>query len=206
MKFIKRTSILAALALASSLASAQWYGGVSVGQGNTDFKNADYASTAAVTDSHKSDAAAYKLVAGYSLDKAWALEGGYAVFGRTEYRQANAAGAEQKRIVENSALSVALKYNYALNEKWGVSAKAGLTHNFSDQITESNSAIVGGFPALDNKHTAATTGIFGVGVQYKLNPKTTLVAEYEDYGSFGEKDVIGRTNSNLVSIGITRAF
>lgn len=206
MKKLNKLALGAALVLASTLASAQWYGGLSVGQGNTDFKSADFSSAGALADSHKSDAPAYKATVGYTLHKGLSLEGGYAVFGRSEYRQAATSGAEQKRIVENSAASLSLKYSYALNDKWGVSAKAGLSHNFSDMTTESNSAVPGGYAALDTKHTGGTSALYGVGVSYKLDPKTTLVAEYEDFGRFGESGVVGQTNTNLVSVGLVRSF
>jgi OOP family OmpA-OmpF porin len=113
-----------------------------------------------------------KLYGGYEFNRTWAAEAGY-----TDFGDHDAAGGTTK----GHGTYIAAKATAPVNDQFAVYGKVGVQH--SERKFDS--------AALNLKDT--DTGAYGaLGVQYKLNQKVALTAEYERYGK--EKDIGAKAN------------
>jgi len=106
--------------------------------------------------------AAGKIYGGYQVNQMWGAEAGY-----TDFGDHNAAGGKTK----GNGYYVAGKATMPINDQFAAYGKLGVQH--SERKFQSDT--------LNIKDT--DTGAYGaLGVQYNLNQKVALTAEYERYG------------------------
>ncbi len=206
-----KKAVFAAVAAAAlslpSLAFAQFYVGGSLGQNSARFDSNDFATgLAAVTETQDKKETAYKLFVGYDFSKFLAVEAGYANLGTPTYRYAFGAftGAAE---MDQSALFVAAKGTFAVNERFGVFGKLGLTRNKAEVTGSTNS------PALDalvgtpfSASKSKVRPLIGIGAEWNMNKNLSLRAELEDFGKFGDTNTTGVTKARLFSIGAAYRF
>ncbi len=201
------SAVALAAAVLPSIAAAQVYVGGSIGQSRTSFDSNDYSlATPGVAESQSRSKTAYKLFAGYELSKTFAIEAGYADLGSPKYNY-SATGVSGAATADLSALFVAAKATYAINDRFGVFGKLGLTRNKSEVSLNSDNAAFNatfGLPVSDSK--TKVRALFGIGAEYSLNKNVSLRAEYENFGKFGTSDSTGVTKSQLLSVGVAYKF
>lgn len=191
----------------SSVASAQWYVGGSVGQSSTSFNTADYTlGVAAISESQDKTKTAYKLFGGYDFTKNWAIEGGYANLGKPQYNYSGVFSGYAN--VKKSSWFVDAKGTLPISDQSNLFGKLGFTRNKSElYATSSNAAFnaLVGFPMSKSK--SRNDVHFGVGGEYVATKNIGVRLEYEDFGKFGDRNNgTGRTKTNLWSLGADYKF
>jgi OOP family OmpA-OmpF porin len=131
------------------------------------------------SDEYKTNA---KIYGGYEFDQNWGVEAGYTNFDKENIPSGN---------VKGSGTYVAGKYSMPLGDRFTGYGKLGVSYNerkFSGLGTEVNNY---------------DTGLYGgVGVEYKLNEKLALNAEYERYG----KDKQFGAKADVYTVGLKYGF
>lgn len=132
------------------------------------------------TDDYKTNA---KIYGGYEFDEHWGVEAGYTNFDKEDTALGN---------VKGSGTYVAGKYSIPLGERFTGYGKAGVSYN----ERKYSSSTLGQVNRYD-------TGLYGgVGVEYKLNEKLALNAEYERYG----KDKDFGAKADVYTVGLKYGF
>lgn len=167
---------LIATAAVAGTAQAQTAGRGYVGAAAVSAKNT-------TLDAHKADG---KLFGGYQFDERVGVE-----VGATNHHKTDFANGGVRGNVEGYGTYVAAKYTMPVNEQVSAYGKLGVSHSMREMKTN-----VGNFKQSDN------SGYAGVGVEYKLNQTTALVAEYERYGK--TKDF--GASANVWSAGLKYGF
>ena len=132
------------------------------------------------TDSYKTGG---KIYGGYNVDQNWGVEAGYTDFGKENVGAGN---------VKGSGTYVAGKYTVPLVDRFSGYGKLGVSYNerkYSD--------------GLGSQVNNYDTGLYGgVGVEYKLNEKLAVNAEYERYG----KDKAFGAKADVYTVGLKYGF
>jgi len=203
MSFIIKTGFIVATLAASSVASAQWYAGGSVGRSSASFNSPDYSlGNAGVSESQDKTKTAYKIFGGYDFTRNWALEGGYTSLGKPQYNYSGIANGNAT--LENSSWSLAGKGTLPLNDQFNLFGKLGLTYNRSELTSTTDNPGVLAFPASTSKGRSDI--LMGLGGEYMLNKKLGLRVEYENFGKFGDQNATGRTKENMWSVGLAYKY
>ena len=134
-------------------------------------------------DANKADG---KLFAGYQFDERLGVE-----VGATNHHKTDFANGGFRGDVEGYGSYVAAKYTMPVNEQVSAYGKLGVSHSMREMHTN-----------LGNFKQSDTGGYAGLGVEYKLNQNTALVAEYERYGK--SKDF--GASANVWSAGLKYGF
>ena len=132
-----------------------------------------------------------KVFGGYEFTQNVGVEAAY-----TDFRSADFSyrvnGNDVKGSSKGYGAYVAAKYNVPLKEQFSAYGKLGV--GYSKREIETN----GSWQMKDND-----TGAYAaLGVEYKLNPKLSAVAEYERYGK--SKDYGAK--ADVVTIGVKYSF
>ena len=131
-------------------------------------------------DEYKTNA---KIYGGYDFDQNWGIEAGYTDFGKENVSIGN---------VKGSGTYVAGKYTVPLGDRFSGYGKLGVSYNerkYSD--------------GLGSQVNNYDTGLYGgVGVEYKLNEKLAVNAEYERYG----KDKEFGAKADVYTVGLKYGF
>jgi opacity protein-like surface antigen len=183
--------IFAMIAAAAAMGTAQAAGPyVGVGVATVDHQFNLSGATGVSSDGYK---ASGKIFGGYDIDQTWGVEAGY-----TDFRKSNADytlnGTAGRAESDGSSFYVAGKASAPINEQFSVFGKLGAASNKSTLSSSTTPA----FNTSDRK----TEVYAGVGVQYNLNQKVALTAEYERYGKskdFGAK-------ADVFTVGAKYAF
>lgn len=131
-----------------------------------------------------------KLFAGVDFANNFGIEAGYLDYGheRSSYSY-DSNTYEQKS--KGYSTYLAGKYTFAINERFSIGTKLGVAYNHSDYRSLMNGA-------TDYTWKGSDTGLYaGVGAQYKLNEKVSVLADYEHFG---------RGGSGAVSVGLKVGF
>jgi len=132
------------------------------------------------TDDYHTNA---KIYGGYEFDQNWGVEAGYTNFGKEDVAVGN---------VKGSGTYVAGKYSVPLGERFTGYGKLGVSYN----ERKLSSSTLGQVNSYD-------TGLYGgVGVEYKLNEKLAVNAEYERYG----KDKAFGAKADVYTVGLKYGF
>ncbi|MBV8037032.1 outer membrane beta-barrel protein [Roseateles sp.] len=183
---------LTALALAASaqaqtsnsLNSAGTYGLLSLGQGHL---NADCSGTQACDR----NATGGKATLGYSFGNGFAVEGGYANFGK--FRASNGAVGLGAR---PEALSLGAAYTAELTPQWGLTGRLGVA-----RVHTKVNAEVGTLTGSGSENS--TQPLVGLGVNYALTPSTRLELGVDSTRAQYQGE---RANVRMVSLGARMAF
>jgi OOP family OmpA-OmpF porin len=189
--------IFAMLAATAAMASAQAQTQASapgpyvgVGVATTDRAFNMSGATGVSTEGRKSSG---KIFGGYDIDQTWGVEAGYTDFGKSHVDY-TLNGAPGRAETGGKSFYVAGKATRPINEQVSVYGKLGAASN----KTTLSSSTTAAYNTSDRK----TEVYAGAGVQYNLNQKVALTAEYERYGKkkdFGAK-------ADVVSVGAKYAF
>ena len=132
------------------------------------------------TDDYQTNA---KVYGGYEFDQNWGVEAGYTDFGKENVGAGN---------VKGSGTYVAGKYTVPLGDRFSGYGKLGVAYN----ERKFDTGVGGNVNDYD-------TGLYGgVGVEYKLNDKLALNAEYERYG----KDKAFGAKADVYTVGLKYGF
>jgi OOP family OmpA-OmpF porin len=180
---------LAALLLSSSCAFAApgAYVGVNVGSSDQELSVASQSGSETSTG--------VKVYGGYQVNPAFGIEAGYVRFGKvSETEDGETFGTKP------SAIYAAVTGTMAVSPSFNVFGKLGVTRNKTDIFV-----VFEGDRFTDEK--SVTTGVFGVGAQYKFSDTMSLVAEYENYGKVAKYDEAKMSlKASLISVGLRVAF
>lgn len=122
---------------------------------------------------------------GYRFADNVAAEIGYTSFG-----DSSLIGSGTSATVSASSFHANAVGNYAIGEKFDLLGLVGLASN-SQKLAVSTGTSYSG---------SATGLMYGLGVQYKINPRFAVRALYRDYGSFGK---FGATNGDMTATTFT---
>lgn len=170
--------IFALIAAATAMGSAQAAGPyVGVGVATADH-TAVPGTTNSSADGYK---ASGKVFGGYDIDQTWGVEAGYTDVRKSNYNY-TLNGLPGHAESDGNSFYVAGKVTAPITDQFSVYGKLGAARNKSTLTSSTN-------PVL-NRSESKTEAYGGVGVQYNLNQKVALTAEYERYGKkkdFGVK-------------------
>lgn len=152
-------TVLAALLSASSAHAQQAYVGATVSRAGLTYQAAPGA--ARVEDKVLFG----KLYGGYAFNETFALEGGWATYGKAKFAGTDAS-------FDAALVYAAARGSYRFNDHWSVAGKLGQAWHF--QQAEAGNV-------LQRSH--ARRLMFGVGGAYHLTPNAALTLEYNDYGT-----------------------
>jgi opacity protein-like surface antigen len=177
--FRMKKIIFALIAAATAVGSAQAAGPyVGVGIASADHSYNLPGATNGSADGYK---ASGKIFGGYDIDQTWGVEAGYTDVRKSNYNYTmNSVPGHAES--DGHSFYVAGKATAPINEQFSVFGKLGAANNKSTL----SSATTPEF----NRSQSKTELYAGVGVQYNLNQKVALTAEYERYGKskdFGAK-------------------
>ena len=213
IKFSRNTiaqAILVAVALAGSpLASAQVYVGGSFGQSMTKFDGSDWDRVIALSKAsgarEKTTKTAYQIFAGYNFNEYFAVEGGYADFGKPSFSMFQLGDPDEATFYEKkTAWFLAGKGTLPINEQFNVFGKLGVTQNRTEM--DLNFTDKGDVMSAESRRTGV---LYGVGAEYKVTKQLGLRLEYDDFGKFGSQysaSGTGRTKTTMWSLGMAYTF
>lgn len=112
-----------------------------------------------------------KLYGGYAFNESFALEGGWATYGKAKFGKAE-TGAQSDAGFDANLVYAALRGSYRFGERWSVAGKLGQAWHY--QRNETGGALL---------RTHARHMMFGVGGAYDLTPNAALTLEFNDYGT-----------------------
>jgi opacity protein-like surface antigen len=170
--------IFALIAAATAMGSAQAAGPyVGVGVASADH-NYNLPGTTGSADGYKASA---KVFGGYDIDQTWGVEAGYTDVRKSAYNY-TLNGLPGRAESDGHSFYVAGKATAPINDKVAIFGKLGAANNKATLNSSTDPAF--------NRSESKTELYAGVGVQYNLNQKVALTAEYERYGKkkdFGAK-------------------
>jgi OOP family OmpA-OmpF porin len=163
------SAAVAGAAQAQDLSATAPRGYVGLGVATADH---EYSLSGVTTTGSEGYKASGKIFGGYEFNNIWGVETGYTHFSKSDFSY-NANGVAGRGGSRAHAFYVAGKANAMINDQFSVFGKLGLEN--SDRSFSTSTA---GLSGSDHD-----TGVYaGVGVQYNLNQKVALTAEYERYG------------------------
>ncbi|MEW6020848.1 MAG: outer membrane beta-barrel protein [Pseudomonadota bacterium] len=164
-------SLVVLTLFASSAHAQQAYAGAAFGGGTSlKYRTAPGAPTG-------EDLALFgKLYGGYAFDDTWALEGGFASYGKATFDKAE-TGAPYDTTLKTNLVYAAVRASYRLNDAWSFNGKLGAARHFQE---------------LDQGDTTTrhheVRPMFGIGAAYNLTTRAALTLELNDYGTVRTPD------------------
>ncbi|MBI3529847.1 MAG: outer membrane beta-barrel protein [Betaproteobacteria bacterium] len=173
--------------------ASPWYVGVGIGRTNASIPgqtidsinatlSAANGATFSVIDKDKSSTGA-KLLVGYSFNRNFAVEGGYAALGKSkvdmDFRSGlNSVGGFNMDYKMSAAFIDAVGI-LPFAEKWSLIGRLGVAYDRTS--ANFNGSPITLITSNDNKSESKFREKFGAGVDYNLNPAFTVRAEWEHY-------------------------
>jgi OOP family OmpA-OmpF porin len=217
---MKRNTLVAfiagfALASGSAAALAQqaqkgWYAGGSIGQSRAEIEDGALPITNATATSlsKKETDTGYKLYLGYRINRNFAVEGGWTDFGKINATRTVTAPAVGTSGAETKASGWHIDGLGILpfQNNFSLFAKIGVIYN-EVKTSRSVSGAVGFAPGTDRnpKHTGLNAK-FGVGAGYDFSPAIGARVEWERANQLGDNSVGGKSDVDLLSVGLVARF
>lgn len=211
-----RKTVIAALLIGSGVVASNvmaadasgWYAGASLGSSSIDVDTneavaaalaAGFATATATADTNDT---AYKLFAGYKVNRNFAVEGGYTDLGKASISMVTTGpvasiNAEAKATVWEVNLVGILP----INESFSVFGKLGYHW---DDVNAKAAAISGGTGVAISEDYSGNDFKFGVGAEYNINKNVGLRLEFERYNSLA--DGSSGTDVDVASLGMAYRF
>ncbi len=117
-----------------------------------------------------------RLYGGYAFDDTWALEGGFASYGKATFDKAE-TGAPYDTTLKTNLVYTAVRASYRVNDAWSFSGKLGAARHFQ-KLEQGGTA---------TRHHEVRP-MFGIGTAYDLTPRAALTLELNDYGTIRTAD------------------
>lgn len=212
-----RKTVIAALLIGSSFVvsnvmaadEAGWYVGASLGRSSIDIDTnkvvaaavaAGFATATATADTSDT---AYKLFAGYKVNRNFAVEGGYTDLGKASISMTTTGPVAS---INAEAKATAWEVNAVgilpINENFSVFGKLGYHW---DDVKAKAAAISGGAGVAINKDYSGNDFKFGVGAEYNINRNVGLRLEFERYNNVGSS-TSGGQDVDVASLGMAYRF
>jgi OOP family OmpA-OmpF porin len=176
--------------------ASQWYIGAGLGENyasipeqtidaiNSGLTTA-YAATSSVIDKSKRSTGG-KIFVGYSFNRNFAIEGGYAPLGTSSAEFQFLTGAPISVTLGTFNLDYKMTAAFIdgvgllpLNEKWSLIGRIGVAYGQTN--VNANGSPLTLILSNDDKSDSTVRAKFGAGVDYNLNPAFTVRAEWELY-------------------------
>jgi len=218
MKFIKASSILSSIVLASMSSSfvfadteatdSNWYMGGNIGQTRADIDEErisnsliDKGFSGALVKDHDSADRGYKLYGGYQLNRHFALEGGYFDLGEFGFTSTTAPAGTFNGDIKLRGINLDLVGFLPVTEKLSAFARAGVNYaETKDKFFGSGAAHALTPTASDREANLK----LGAGLQYAFTEKLAMRLEAERYRV---SDAVGHKGDvDLVSVGLVYRF
>ena len=147
----------------------------------------------------------FKLYGGYQFNKNFALEAGYTDFGEltshtvvTSPGSATGDGKWKAYSIDISAVGI-----LPINEKFSLFGRAGVSFwNLDFDFTANGPGGTFG----DSESENGVGPLLAIGASFDLARQFTLRAEYERHFDIGKDDTTGKSDVDLVSIGLVYRF
>jgi len=164
--------------------------------------------------------AGWKIFAGYQFTPNWGLEGAYVDLGKfsaANYYSASdgefTASVTEKGQAEVDGFSLALTATAPYSENFAVFAKLGAyfwdldeTANAHYQVTEGGQQVYEELVYDGSISDDGTSLLLGIGAKYNFTPNFGVRAEWEWYQDVGKRETTGKSDINLLSIGLFASF
>jgi OOP family OmpA-OmpF porin len=212
MKKVLTTAALVVAAFAAAPASAQFYGGLSLGRSDLNGNAADINNPGlTITGTGGDKKSAWKVFGGYQFTPNWGAELAYASLG-------SATGNLSRTVPAGTGTFRVKNDNWALfgtgtlpiASGFNLTGKVGLSMNRA-RMTFSGSGA--GFFASDSGGDRNTALALGIGANYWFNRNLAVRAEWEDFGKVGTPTngltTAGRPGTfrpRLFSVGLQYGF
>lgn len=185
-----------------------WYvvGEVTHARDKLDTSTADAALTAAgataLTSSGKHNSNKWRLQLGYQVNSNFAVEAGYIDFGKVNY-SASYAGGAASGTAKAGGIDVAALGILPLTDSLSVFGKAGLV---AARVKSDLAATGSAATATGSASANVVSPLFGLGLDYKLNPAVDLRAEYDHASNLGKSGKTGKLTADMLSVGLAYHF
>ncbi|MCB1964220.1 MAG: outer membrane beta-barrel protein [Rhodocyclaceae bacterium] len=208
---IKKSVVAAAciLSVATGATHAQGlYGGISLGIASVDVDQQGYdailtaAGASSVSSSTNETDVGYKAYLGYSFTSNFAIEGGYVNLGSADYK-ASYTGGSAKIDWESHGMFVQAVGRAPIGNAFALLGKGGLY--FSESQADIRATGPGG-TATANVTENEVNFVLGIGGEYAFSNTTALRVEWERFLNIGDKDTIGESDVDLVTVGLSFKF
>ena len=178
-----------AVSTAQARTDSGWYVGASVGQSkNRHFDCSGFSSC-------DSEAAAFGVLGGYRINRNFAAELGYHDFGKVTFSAPGVSGNIKANAVELVGLGA-----YPFANQFSVYGKLG-AYRAESKISAQVAGLGNG--SLKDRNTDLT---FGLGAQYDVTRAAGVRAEWQRYKNVGGDDTGGKSDIDVISIGLVWRF
>jgi opacity protein-like surface antigen len=215
----RKSSVLAAAALAALLASGQaaaqnsgWYLGGGPGSSRLKFERGDFTGLAAGAYSVDDSDVAPRVFGGYRVAPNWAVEFGIAVLGRFKHRYNAGGGNTAVYHYDASAATVAMAANLPLSGGVSLNGRLGAAFTATQLRLASATGTITTTPPscntsfFDDCTSSKTNFFWGIGAQFDINPRWGIRLDYDNYGKIGEEFETGRAKAQTWSANVVFRF
>jgi len=109
--------------------------------------------------------------------------------------KATITGGGQKAEFKSSGLVVAALGMLPLNNQFTLLGRLGII----------DATVKATAPGLSEKSTKVKT-TFGIGASYSFTPKFAVRGDFDRYSKLGDKDTIGESDVDMISVGVVYKF
>lgn len=203
--------LAAAGVLVAGSASAQWYGGGSLGQSRVNYSSGQLAAdlrAAGITGSgavSNTDIGG-KFFAGFQFNQNFALEGGYFNMGRPAsingtYTAPGPGGTFSTK-VEGQGVNLDAVGTLPLSNGFSLLGRLGVAYF---ETKASSTATAGGFNGYGNATSNKFVPVFGIGAQYDFSKTVAGRLEVQRFSKVGNNNT-GSSDVDFYSAGIVVKF
>ena len=201
----KKLAIASGLALCAGLLAPQaafaqdkgFYMGIGLGQSKAKDWCGDLASDG-FTGSCDDTATGKKIFLGYQYNKNFAIEGAYVDLGKAKASE-TVLGVPVSAYAKAKTWQLVAVGTLPLANNFSLFGKAGL-HNWDLDV---GASALGLSDKVSDKGTDFT---FGFGAGYEITKNLGLRLEWERFRHVGEEDTTGKSNVDLLSVGLRYRF
>lgn len=147
----------------------------------------------------------FKIYGGYQFNRNFALEGGYTDLGKATSHTIVTSGGSGTGDAEWKAYSIDLSALGMLpvGNQISLFGRAGLSFwNLDFRFT----AVGPGGIGIASESTSGVSPLLGIGAIFKFTPQLALRAEFERHFSVGDNNTTGKSDIDLVSLGLQFRF
>lgn len=203
--------LVLAFVAAAPCAHAQWYAGASAGESRISFKGANQSDQLldlgfdGASSSVDDKDTAYRIHAGYQLQRYLAVEAGYVDLGRTSIRSTvRPAGSLDTRI-KAKGFDVSAVGMLPLGEQFTIFARLG-AFGAETRASFSGGGSVVLFNGEETQKKRTTNAVYGIGATFNFSPRLALRAEWNRYQKLGNDVTGGEFDARTLAAGIQYRF
>jgi hypothetical protein len=164
-----------------SMASENWYIGISTGNADFDTNNLEIINNNSSDGFHASDTS-YKLILGYHFNDVFSIESSYVDLGNVNdiiYPSGNVSLGQDQLFLQANGFTIAPKVSWNVVEKFSISARLGVSFLNSDKRWNGGTSLI---PELVNDVGGSDTELFyGIDLSYHFNDSVSLGVSKDFY-------------------------